>query len=115
MTEDLLANSNLPPLQKRRILASLCHLYKISRGLTDFDDAPLQKQQHTYNTRSSCKQTFSLPQCKTNSYQRSYFPNIISVWNNLPREVTECNSVQSFKKYAFLSLIIYNVYMYFVY
>ena len=101
--EDLLSTSNLPSLQKRRMLASLCHLFKISRGLTDFHDAPLQQQVHSYNTRSSCKQMFSLPKCRTNSYQHSYFPNIISVWNSLPSEVTECNSVHTFKKYALSS------------
>ena len=42
--EDLLSNSKLSSLQKRRLLASLCHLYKIIRGLTDFEDAPLQAQ-----------------------------------------------------------------------
>ena len=34
--DDLLSNSKLSSLRKRRLLASLCHLYKIIRGLTDF-------------------------------------------------------------------------------
>ena len=45
--EDLLSTSNLPSLQKCRMLTSLCHLFKISRGFTDFHDPPLQ--QHTYS------------------------------------------------------------------
>ena len=102
--EELLASSNLPSLSKRRLLASLCHLFKISRGLTDYDEAPLHAQVHIHNTRASCKQMFSLPQCRTNSYQHSFFPNAISIWNNLPKEVIECSSVQTFKNYAFSSL-----------
>ena len=98
--EDLLSISNLPSLQKRRMLASLCHLFKISRGFTDFHDPPLQQHTHSYNTRSTCKQMFSLLQCRTNSYQSSYFPNTIANWNSLPSEVTECASVQTFKKYV---------------
>lgn len=86
-----MASSNLPSLLKRRLLASLCHLYKISKGLTDYDEAPLHAQIHIYNTRASCKQMFSLPQCRTNSYQHSYFPNAISIWNSLPKEVNLLN------------------------
>ena len=37
---------------------------------------------------------------RTNSYQRSYFPNTIANWNSLPSEVTECASVQTFKKHV---------------
>ena len=55
--DDLLSNSNLPSLQKHCVLASLCHLFKISRGLTYFDKAPLQPQVHSYDTRSSHKPT----------------------------------------------------------
>ena len=98
--EDLLSISNLPSLQKRRMLTSLCHLFKISRGFTDFHDPPLQQHMHSYNTRSTCKQMFSLLQCRTNSYQSSYFPNTIANWNSLPSEVTECASVQTFKKHV---------------
>ena len=79
--EDLLSISNLPSLQKRHMLTSLCHLFKISRRFTDFHDPPLQQHTHSYNTRSICKQMFSLLQCR---YQSSYFPNTITNWNGLP-------------------------------
>ena len=102
--DDLLLNSELPSLQKRRVLASLCHLYKILRGLTDFDEAPLQPQSSVYNTRSSCKSMLTLPQFRTNSYQHSFFPSIISIWNSLPREATECNTIETLKKYVSASL-----------
>ena len=101
--DDLLSNSKLSSLRKRRLLASLCHLYKIIRGLTDFEDAPLQTQVgYNYYTRLSSKSTpsFSLPQSRTNTYRYSFFPNIISLWNSLPREATECNTVETFKKYV---------------
>ena len=44
--EDLLSISNLLSLQKRRILTSLCHLFK--EVFTDFHDSPLQQHTHRY-------------------------------------------------------------------
>ena len=38
----LLTTAKLPSLQERRVHASLCHLYKIISGLTDFTDAPIE-------------------------------------------------------------------------
>ena len=98
--DDLLVKSRLLPLESRRLQFSLCHLFKILRGLTDFEDAPFQMKVNSYNTRSSSKPMLSLPQVTTNYYQHSFFPNIITIWNSLPGEATNCNSILSFKKHV---------------
>jgi hypothetical protein len=39
--DQLLSNTNLPSLKETRTQASLCHLYKIIHGDTEFADAPV--------------------------------------------------------------------------
>ena len=41
---ELLSSTSLPSLKERRTQASLCHLYKIIHGETEFADAPVQRQ-----------------------------------------------------------------------
>ena len=36
--------------------------------------------------------------CDTNAYMNSFFPHIISIWNNFPHEIQSCSSVSSFKR-----------------
>ena len=104
--DELLLNSRLQSLQKRRVVASLCHLFKIIKGITEFNDPPLQFQGSSYSTRLSTKSglTFTLPKSRTNIYRHSFFSNILYIWNSLPREATECNTVETFKKYIIASL-----------
>ena len=72
--EELLMTAKLPSLQDRRTVASLCHLFKIVKGFTDFPDAPVHAITHNYDTRLSDKPLFTVPQCRTNAYQYSIFP-----------------------------------------
>ena len=97
--DELFTSTNLPSLEERRTQASLCHLYKIIRGETEFADAPVQRQTFSYNTWSSVKHVISMPQSRTRSYQYSFFPTVISEWNNLPREATQRSTVASFKRF----------------
>ena len=88
---DLLAEAKLPSLRDQ---SSICHLFKIVKGLTDFPNA--QREFH-YNTRSAKSAALSIPCFRTSSHQNSFFPVTISKWNNLPAEVFECSNVSSFK------------------
>ena len=96
--EQLLVATNLESLEYRRSQASLCHLFKIVRGTTEFVDAPVTRRVFSYNSRSSAKQVLCMPRPKTTSYQHSFFPKTINRWNKLPEEVTNCTSIDSFKK-----------------
>ena len=84
---ELLAATNLPSLQKRHIQLSLCHLYKIVNSLTDFPAAPVFPPDHFHKTRSSDKPTFIVPKFRTSAYQYSFFPNTLSLWNDLPKDI----------------------------
>ena len=71
--DELLTSAKLPSLQDRRTVASLCHLFKIVKGLTDFPDAPVHAKTHNYDTRLSDKSLFIVPQYRTNAYQTLFF------------------------------------------
>ena len=95
--EELLMTTKLPSLQDRRTIASLCHLFKIVKGFTDFPNAPVHTMTHSYDTRSSNKPLFIVPQCRTNAYQHSFFPSTLANWNSLPREASQTNTIAAFK------------------
>ena len=90
--EDLLSVASLPSLHERRMQASLCHLFKIINGLTDFPGAPVTKRQFHYCSRTSSSSALSIPHFRTTSYQHSFFPLAVSCWNKLPSEILECDS-----------------------
>ena len=93
---DLLSMTSLPSMQCRRLQASLCHLYKIVHGLTDFPGAPTTRQQFHYNSRSSTTEALVVPHFRTSSHQNSFFPLTICEWNKLPKEIIECKTLCSF-------------------
>ena len=78
--------------------ASLTTMFKIIRG-----DAPsylldileeLNLPRH-YQLRYSSN--IRVPYCRLETYKKSFFPRTISLWNDLPREFKEVESVRSFK------------------
>ena len=95
--QNLLTMSSLPTLLSRRIQARLCHLYKIVNGITEFPDAPIEHKVPRYSNRSANMATLSVPRFKTNSYQFSFFPETISMWNKLPKYIVESDSLTLFK------------------
>ena len=97
--DKLLVKTRLPSLKDRRTRASLCHLFKIMHGLTEFADAPVHLMTFIHDTRSSNKTTICPLQPRTRLYQCSFFPTIISIWNNLPKEATQCKTLASFKNF----------------
>ena len=73
--EYLLKMTSLPSMQCRRLQVSLCHLYKIIYGLTDFPDAPTTRQKFHYNSRSSTAGAIMVPHFRTSSHQHSFSPS----------------------------------------
>ena len=55
-----------------------------------------------------------LPKVKTSTHLSSYFCRLVHLWNALPRDIREANSLYSFKKYInqlyFSKLINFNIY-----
>ena len=103
---DLLTAANLPPLQNRRDQSSICHLFKIVNGLTDFPNAPIKQYEFHYNSRSAHSAALSAPSFCTSYHQNSFFPSTIAKWNNLlANHDLECNTVESLRYH--LSILIF--------
>ena len=59
--EDLLATSNVPSLEFRRKHNSVCHLFKVINGLTDYPSPPINLQEFHYNVRSAGSNVLTIP------------------------------------------------------
>ena len=74
---------------------------QIINGLIDFPCAPTLPRVSFYGTRSAGKPVFLIPKFRTSSYQVSFFPNALSFWNSLSRDIFDCHSFFSFKRSVF--------------
>ena len=94
---DLLNSTHLPTLSERRKVAKLCHLYKIFRGLTDCQSAPVFQKPITYSGR---RNPIQLKQLNTHSTQFhfSFYPHAISIWNNLCINNDSLLTLNTFKR-----------------
>lgn len=93
--ELLLEKSDLPLLSKRRDFASLSHLYKILNHLCS---SPNPYRPHP---RPSLRNLNSLaidpPFCRLTLCQKSFYPFTPTIWNYLPENIVQSNSLKSFK------------------
>ena len=98
--------AQLPTLENRRIYLKLCTLFKITHGLFPFAYdvfTPHPNRRH-YNHRSRlyylCYNDLPLlcqPFAHTNSFQSSFVPSTIAIWNHLPHDALTAHSFFSFK------------------
>ena len=97
--QKLLAELGWETLQERRSKHKLVNFYKIINGLTPsyLSDLlpPLVGDANPYNLRNSDHiQPF---RTRTNIFYNSFFPSTVRAWNNLPEEIRNANTVNSFK------------------
>lgn len=95
--EEALDATHLPSLETRRDHAGLCYLFNIVHHNMDFGSAPVAPRPVSRYTRYSNSHQLQQPYCRTNSYQYSFFPKVISKWNSLPEELLTCPTLLSFK------------------
>jgi hypothetical protein len=99
--ENLLEELGWQPLSHRSRQHRLNIMFKIQRGTapTYLKNVcpPLTKERTNYNLRSGMNIT--LPQSKTTTYQKSYFPKTIRDWNALETSVKEIKTLETFKEY----------------
>lgn len=105
--DSLLMNAQIPSQKTGSTQMNLCHLYKIINEVTHFPAAPVRPRAMHYNSRSVNSNSVSVPKLNTSSYQYSFFPKSLSLWNKLPEEVTNRTNVNTFKHH--LSLIEFKV------
>ena len=106
---DLLTYSELPTLQTRRLFFKLSYLYQVINGSFIFPNAPLT-QRHIRPLRNSDSYLLERPATHTNAYMYSFFPHVISLWNNLPSSLHNCPSLLSFKHSNHFSFFILGTY-----
>ena len=91
---------NLPTLERRRLELKLSHLFKIVYNLCFFPNYIIKAREQT-RTVSSTRSVHSLclqqPFAHTNSYNYSFVPHAISIWNSLPQELVTAPSLKTFK------------------
>ena len=72
--EELLSASSL---ETRRVVARMCHLYKILHDMIDFPNPPVERGR-SVNSLSLVPIRF-----RTSMYQYSFFPHAVTLWNKL--------------------------------
>ena len=93
--EDLLQETNLQPLNKRRDVASLCHLYKMFSNLCA---SPNPFKPHPKpDLRNLNSRAVLIPRHRLTLTQRFFYPYSSSLWNYLPEAIVNANTIQSFK------------------
>ena len=81
----MLSNLKWDTLEQRRAQEKTTLMYKITHDLVHIQTPMLVLQ------------NFHLPFARTLCYQKSFFPDIIRMWNRLPPSAISCPSLETFK------------------
>ena len=94
---DLLENYNLPRLSNRREYLRLATLFQIHTHHFHFPPGILTQPRTTSTSnRHKTSHAYAIPFARTTSFQQSFIPRTISVWNSLPECVID-NDTSHFK------------------
>ena len=91
---NMLANLNLPSLEYRRTTSSIILFYKIIHNLINIPSSDLMPI--TSSTRGH-HQRFQHIYARTSLYSNSFFPRTIRIWNSLPEDTIQQQSLSQFK------------------
>ena len=83
------------PLSKRRENSYLILFYKIINNLAVVPHSCLEKADE--RTRKKHSQKFRHIGYNVDPYRQSFFPNSISAWNGLAKDIAEANTFDIFK------------------
>ena len=83
------------PLSKRRENSRLILFYKIINNLAVIPHSCLEKAD--VRTRKKHSQKFRHIGYNVDPYRQSFFPNSISAWNDLAKDIAEANTLDIFK------------------
>ena len=87
-----------PTLKIRRNYQKLVNMWKIIKGSApDYLKQIIPAKQSSYNTRRSQHFIPQLRNIRTNRFLNSFFPSTIRLWNQLPSNIKEAESIHSFK------------------
>ena len=95
--EDRLKELNLFSLTQRRLRGDLIQVFKIIKGIDNIDCSKYFTLDFSNYTRGNgCKivgKPFNSHESKNNFFHRT-----VNLWNGLPRDVIDCNTVEAFKR-----------------
>lgn len=86
-------------LESRRTIARLNLVYKICHGIVDIDQNSYLRS-HTNcgaKTRSSHNYEFLNANATKDVYFYSFFPHTLRMWNKIPKDIVESDSLETFK------------------
>ena len=90
----MLQQLQCPTLQERRAQAKVTMMYRIVYQLVDVPTTYLIP----ISSIRGHGLKYLVPYARTQIYQRSFFPDIIRLWNSLPQSVVSCPTIDSFKR-----------------
>ena len=96
---NMLIDLNIPSLEHRRQVSSITLLYKIVHNLIDISPVDLIPDTRGHDQR------FHHIYARTNQYSNSFFPRSIRLWNSLPPDLIQQQSLQIFKHQLKLLLL----------
>ena len=92
--DELLQESDLPTLAKRRDVVTLCHLFKIFHGLCSSPNPYRPHPRPSLRHLNSCADP---PFCRLSLSKSSFYPYAPTLWYYLPEVVVKSTSLQAFK------------------
>jgi hypothetical protein len=90
----MLKQLDLDTLQSRRQAARATMMYRV---VNDLIDIPSSQSQPTISNIRGYTSRYLQPFCHTKSYQDSFFPAGIVIWNSLPASKVTADSLEVFK------------------
>ena len=95
--EDRLKELNLFSLSKRRLRGDLIEVFKIVKGIENMNIEKYFTIDTSNTTRNNgCKIVGK--RFQTHQAKYFFFNRIVNIWNGLPSNVIDCNTVETFKK-----------------
>jgi len=94
--EDRLRHLKLPTLKFRRIRGDLIEAFKMLTGVYDAEACPVFKMHKDRETRGHSLKLLK-DRVMTKDRRNFFTERIVDVWNSLPLDIVEANSVNSFK------------------
>ena len=94
--EERLKELNLFSLTKRRIRGDLIEVFKIFKGYSNLDANKYFTIDHTNLTRNNGFK-ITPKRFKSHEAKHYFFNRIVNIWNKLPSEIVNSNTIESFK------------------
>ncbi|XP_076469727.1 uncharacterized protein LOC143300058 [Babylonia areolata] len=85
-----------PTIQDRRRAARQSMLYKIHNDLVSTEGIKASLRPASPRRRRGHHQQFTIPQCRTQCRQQAFLPHTIKDWNELPQNVVEAKTIDTF-------------------